>query len=136
MSTYTSLLKTPGVGRIIAAQLTARFPFGMLSLAFLLHVEHVHHSYAAAGLVLAATSIGQAISGPLTSRWMGRWGMRPVLLLTLLLVHGLTESRLIVEWGWALFVVLVVVTRRDPYGWTDHDRPPPRVARGEGQDGR
>ena len=83
MSTYTSLLKTPGVGRIIAAQLTARFPFGMLSLAFLLHVEHVHHSYAAAGLVLAATSIGQAISGPLTSRWMGRWGMRPVLLLTL-----------------------------------------------------
>ena len=83
MSTYTSLLKTPGVGRIIAAQLTARFPFGMLSLAFLLHVEHVHRSYAAAGLVLAATSIGQAISGPLTSRWMGRWGMRPVLLLTL-----------------------------------------------------
>jgi len=83
VSTYTSLLKTPGVGRIIAAQLTARFPFGMLSLAFLLHVEHVHRSYAAAGLVLAATSIGQAISGPLTSRWMGRWGMRPVLLLTL-----------------------------------------------------
>jgi MFS family permease len=83
VSTYSSLLKTPGVGRIIAAQLTARFPFGMLSLAFLLHVEHVHHSYAAAGLVLAATSIGQAISGPLTSRWMGRWGMRPVLMLTL-----------------------------------------------------
>jgi len=46
----------------------------------------------------------------------------PVLLLTALLVHGLTESRLIVEWGWAVFVVLVVVTRRDPYGWTDRDR--------------
>jgi exopolysaccharide production protein ExoQ len=46
----------------------------------------------------------------------------PVLLLAALLVHGLTESRLIVEWGWALFVVLVVVTRRDPWGWTDHDR--------------
>jgi len=71
------------VARIIAAQLTARFPFGMLSLAYLLHVEGVHHSYGAAGLVLAATSIGQAVSGPLTSRWMGRWGMRPVLLLTL-----------------------------------------------------
>jgi len=83
VSTYSSLLKTPGVARIIAAQLTARFPFGMLSLAFLLHVEAVHHSYAAAGLVLAATSLGQAVSGPLTSRWMGRWGMRPVLLLTL-----------------------------------------------------
>jgi MFS family permease len=83
VSSYISLLKTPGVGRIIAAQLTARFPGGMLSLAYLLHVERVHDSYGAAGLVLAATSIGQAIAGPLTSRWMGVWGMRRVLTLTL-----------------------------------------------------
>jgi MFS family permease len=76
-------LKTPGVARIIAAQLTARFPFGMLSLAYLIHIETIHHSYGAAGLVLAATSIGQAISGPLTSRWMGVWGMRRVLTLTM-----------------------------------------------------
>jgi MFS family permease len=79
---YLDLLNTRGVGRIMAAQLTARFPNGMLSLALLLHVEQVHDSYGAAGLVLAATSIGQAIAGPLTSRWMGVWGMRPVLLLT------------------------------------------------------
>ncbi|MDQ1555229.1 MAG: hypothetical protein QOI02_231 [Actinomycetota bacterium] len=82
MSRYGNLLKTPGVARIIAAQLTARFPNGMLSLAYLLHVEHQLHSYGAAGLVLAATSAGQAISGPLTTRWMGRWGMRQVLILT------------------------------------------------------
>ncbi|PZE58467.1 MFS transporter [Curtobacterium sp. MCPF17_001] len=82
MSAYGSLLKTPGVSRVIAAQLTARFPFGMLSLAYLLHVEHIFDSYGAAGLVLATTSIGQALAGPLTSRWMGRWGMRPVLILT------------------------------------------------------
>ncbi|MEO6505839.1 MAG: MFS transporter [Terrimesophilobacter sp.] len=82
MNSYLSLLKTRGVARIMAAQLLARFPFGMLSLALLLHVERVHHSYAAAGLVLAATSIGQAIAGPLTSRWMGVWGMRKVLTLT------------------------------------------------------
>lgn len=66
----------------MSAQLVARFPNGMLSLAFLLHIEHVHHSYGAAGLVLAASSIGQAIAGPLTSRWMGVWGMRRVLILT------------------------------------------------------
>ncbi|MET4050960.1 exopolysaccharide production protein ExoQ [Frigoribacterium sp. PvP054] len=46
----------------------------------------------------------------------------PLLLVTALLVHGLTESRLIVEWGWATFVVVVLVTRRDPFGWTGHDR--------------
>lgn len=82
MNSYRGLLRTPGVARIIAAQLTARFPWGMVSLAYLLHVEHIHHSYAAAGLVLAATSVGQAIAGPLTSRWMGAWGMRRVLTLT------------------------------------------------------
>nr|BFF13360.1 hypothetical protein GCM10025699_46630 [Microbacterium flavescens] len=48
-----------------------------------------------------------------------------------MLVHGVTESRLIVEWGWALLVVIVVVTRRDAYGWTDRDRvaEPTRVLR-------
>ncbi|CAN5135015.1 hypothetical protein BH09ACT2_BH09ACT2_14100 [soil metagenome] len=84
MKTYLSLLKTRGVARIMAAQLVARFPTGMLSLAFLLHIEHISGTYFAAGLVLAATSIGQAIAGPLTSRWMGVWGMRRVLVLTII----------------------------------------------------
>ncbi|NLP82411.1 MFS transporter [Microbacterium sp. CFH 90308] len=83
MAGYGDLLRTPGVGRIIAAQLTARFPNGMTSLAILLHIEHVTGSYGAAGLVLAATSVGQAVAGPVTSRWMGRWGMRRVLTATL-----------------------------------------------------
>lgn len=84
MSSYWTLLKTPGVARLIGAQLTARFPFGMLSLAFLIHIEKLFDSYAAAGLVLAAMSIGQAIAGPLTSRLMGRLGMRPVLIVTMI----------------------------------------------------
>jgi MFS family permease len=83
VGSYSDLLRTSGVARIIAAQLTARFPSGMLSLAFLLHVEQQTGSYGAAGLVLAATSLGQAIAGPLTSRLMGRLGMRPVLITTL-----------------------------------------------------
>ncbi|PZU49781.1 MAG: MFS transporter [Microbacterium sp.] len=82
MAGYRELLRTQGVARIIAAQLTARFPNGMTSLAILLHVEQQTGSYGYAGLVLAAASIGQATSGPVTSRWMGRWGMRPVLTLT------------------------------------------------------
>ncbi|MGH3692251.1 MAG: MFS transporter [Microbacterium sp.] len=68
---------------MIAAQLTARFPNGMMSLAILLHVEQQTGSYGFAGLVLAATSVGQAVAGPITSRWMGVWGMRRVITLTL-----------------------------------------------------
>ena len=69
----------------MAAQLTARFPNGMTSLAILLHIENVTGSYGAAGLVLAATSVGQAVAGPVTSRWMGIWGMRRVLTTTLVI---------------------------------------------------
>ncbi|MFT4123370.1 MAG: MFS transporter [Microbacteriaceae bacterium] len=82
MASYGRLLRSPGVLRIMLAQLTARLPNGMLSLAYLLHVEGVFHSYGAAGIVLATTSVGQAIAGPLLGRWMGAWGMRPVLALT------------------------------------------------------
>lgn len=103
VSTYSSLLKTPGVARIIAAQLTARFPFGMLSLALLLHIERVHHSYGAAGLVLGAMSIGQAIAGPMTSRLMGVLGMRTVLWTTLALCSAAVAAI-------GLFVMPVPIT--------------------------
>ncbi|MCU1437284.1 MAG: transporter [Naasia sp.] len=79
MSSYADLLRTPGVARIMSAQLVARFPSGMLSLGLLLHVERTTGSYAAAGLVLAALSVGQAVSGPLLSRLMGVLGMRRVI---------------------------------------------------------
>jgi MFS family permease len=97
VSSYADLLKTPGVARLIAAQLTGRFPSGMLSLAFLLHIQLVLGSYGAAGLVLAATSLGQALAGPLTSRWMGVWGMRRVLTLTLVVCAASILSIALIE---------------------------------------
>jgi len=106
VSSYSSLLKTPGVARIIAAQLTARFPFGMLSLAYLLHIERVHDSYGAAGLVLAATSIGQAIAGPLTSRWMGVWSMRKVLVLTMIVCATSIACMAFIEMSVPMYMVV------------------------------
>ncbi len=101
-----SLLKTPGVARIIGAQLTARFPNGMLSLAYLLHIEAITGSYGSAGLVLAATSAGQAIAGPLTSRWMGIWGMRKVLTLTLIVCAlSMTTIAFVLLPVWAYMLV-------------------------------
>jgi MFS family permease len=109
MAGYRELLRTPGVARIIAAQLTARFPNGMTSLAVLLHIEHVTGSYGAAGLVLAATSIGQAIAGPVTSRWMGRWGMRRVLTLTLILCALALTTIALVEMTVPLYMALGLI---------------------------
>ncbi len=109
MSAYSSLLKTSGVARIITAQLVARFPFGMLSLAFLLHVEQVTGSYGAAGLVLAAASVGQAAAGPLTSRWMGVWGMRPVLTLTLIVCAVTVATFALVEMTVPAYMALALI---------------------------
>jgi MFS family permease len=109
VSSYANLLKTPGVARIIAAQLTARFPSGMLSLAYLLHVERILDSYGAAGLVLAAASVGQAVAGPLTSRWMGVWSMRKVLVLTMVVCAvsiGAMAFLVLPVWGYMIIALI------------------------------
>ncbi len=80
MGTYKALFAAPGVIRVLISQLVARFPFGMMSLAFVMHIEHVHNSYAIAGIALAAETIGAAISGPLLSRKIGAWGVKLVIM--------------------------------------------------------
>lgn len=89
MGIYRDLGRHPGVYRTLASQLTARFPFGMLSIIMLLHIQQGYGDYTSAGLVLAAQSTGQAISGPLSSRLMGRLGARPVLGVTSLVCAAL-----------------------------------------------
>ncbi len=97
------------MARIIAAQLTARFPNGMTSLAVLLHIEQVTGSYGAAGLVLAATSVGQAVAGPVTSRWMGLWGMRRVLSITLAICAVAIATLALVEMPLPAYMALGLV---------------------------
>ena len=74
MAGYRDLLRTPGVARMIAAQLVARFPNGMTSLAILLHVEQQTGSYGAAGIVLAAASVGQAVWQRVQLPQRSAWG--------------------------------------------------------------
>ena len=77
----------------------------MTSLAVLLHVEQSTGSYGAAGIVLAALSIGQAISGPVTSRWMGVWGMRRVLTLTAVVCAAAVFALALNPFGMPGFIV-------------------------------
>lgn len=112
MGIYRDLGRNPGVFRIIASQVLARFPFGMLSIILLLHIQIAYGDYTSAGIVLAAQSVGQAVSGPLSSRLMGRWGMRPVLAATsiacaaLLVVVATVHLPLFIVAGIALLVGL------------------------------
>jgi MFS family permease len=79
MSSYGALFRSPGFLRVISSQLYARFPFGMMTLAFVLHIEHVHNSYAVAGLALGADTIGAAVSGPVLGRLLSKFGTTRVL---------------------------------------------------------
>ena len=70
------------MARIVSSQLLARFPFGMMTLGFVMHIEQMHDSYAIAGVALGAETIGAAISGPLLGRWLSKFGVRRLLLAT------------------------------------------------------
>lgn len=97
MGIYRDLSRSPGVFGILIAQLTARFPFGMLSIILLLHIEQTYGLYTYAGIVLACQSFGQAVSGPLMGRLMGRLGMRPVLTSTTLVCSALLVTIALVQ---------------------------------------
>ncbi len=79
MPSYSAVLSRPGVARVMGTQLLARFAFGMMSLAIVLHVQQIYHSYTIAGIALGAETVGAAISGPLIARRLSAWGPRRVL---------------------------------------------------------
>ena len=81
MKNYWRLLRHTGVSRVLFSQLLARFPYGMISIAFVIQIQHSYHSYALAGLVLGAETVGVGISGPLLGRSLGYLGIRKVMLL-------------------------------------------------------
>ncbi|WP_375387724.1 MFS transporter [uncultured Amnibacterium sp.] len=108
-SGFGDLARAPGVLRIIAAQLTARFPSGMLSLGLLFHVEGRTGSYGVAGIVLAALSIGQALAGPATGRLMGRLGIRPVVVTTIVLCAAAVAAIALLDLPPAGLVVLALI---------------------------
>ncbi len=82
MGEYTDVLRTKGMFRVVASQLFARFPFGMMALAFVLHIQRITNTYTWAGLGLGAETLGVAISGPILGRLMSRRGVASLLVAT------------------------------------------------------
>lgn len=80
----SALKAAPEAIAVLISQLFARFPFGMLSIAFIIHIQAVTGSYAIAGIALGAQTIGASISGPLLARLMADFGIRRVVILSTL----------------------------------------------------
>jgi MFS family permease len=80
---YRRVLALPGIGRLILLGFLVRIPTTAIGVGLTLHVVNtLHRSYAAAGAVTAAYTIGAAVGSPLIGRLIDRRGARPALVLT------------------------------------------------------
>lgn len=76
---YRQLLAPPAVRRLVAASLAGRLAHGLEVLPLVLLVERATDSYGAAGLAVAAFSVGIGASAPLRGRLVDRRGARAAL---------------------------------------------------------
>ena len=76
-ASYRELFAEPALRRLTLADVCARLPQGMVSIALLL-VAAQHASMTVAGLVVAGYTLGQAVTGPLRGRLADRRGLVPV----------------------------------------------------------
>ena len=75
----TAFTSTPGALRLFACSILARLPLAMLSIGWLVHVEHLTGSFATAGAVAGTLAVAQGVGGPLLGRLADRRGQTAVL---------------------------------------------------------
>jgi predicted MFS family arabinose efflux permease len=86
---YLGILRRKGIAGLLVSTLVARLPVGINGLAVLLYVEAERDSFATAGVVTGALSLGGALGGPLQGRIVDRRGLRPLMLFAVLHVTAL-----------------------------------------------
>jgi MFS family permease len=98
---YRRVLSVPGVPAVTVLGILSRIPHTAISVVLTVHVtQGLHRGYGAAGLVVAALTVGMAIGSPWRGRAVDRLGLRRALLPSVL-VEGAV-------WGLAPFL---------PYEW-------------------
>jgi MFS family permease len=76
---YRRILAAPHVLQLMIASVVARLPVGMTGVALVIYVHERTGSFAAAGAVAGASTIGLALTAPVLGRLVDRRGPRPVL---------------------------------------------------------
>jgi MFS family permease len=76
----TAIVSTPGAARLFISSILGRVPLAMLSIALLVHAEHLTGSFGAAGIVTAAYAVALGVVGPLLGQLVDRSGQTLVLI--------------------------------------------------------
>jgi predicted MFS family arabinose efflux permease len=107
LAPYGQLFALPGARTRTAGSLLARLPMGMFSVSVVIMVATVRGSYALAGAVTATGLAATAVVGPLTARFIDRYGQSRVALpATLIAVAGSLSLAACIRFGapdWTLF---------------------------------
>lgn len=77
---YARLFALPHARRLVAIEIPARLPIGVIGLAIVLFVRDHFGSYGSAGLAAGAFAAALGVSNPILGRLVDRRGLRPVLI--------------------------------------------------------
>jgi MFS family permease len=105
-----SLAPSPGARRLLFVSIVARLPLAVLSIALLVHTEHLTGSFASAGLVTAAYAVALGVGGPLLGGLVDRRGQTGVLLASATAAAALLVATALLPAGVALPVPLALAT--------------------------
>ena len=78
-ASFAAVLGRRDVAPLVCASLVGRLPLGMTPLGLVLALRGQHRSYAVAGIVVAAYSVGIAVANPLLGRAVDSYGVPRVL---------------------------------------------------------
>jgi predicted MFS family arabinose efflux permease len=101
-----AIASAPGALRLFALSIVARVPLTMLSIALLIHAQHLTGSFAAAGIVAGAYAVAVGVGGPVLGQLVDRRGQTATLLASAAASAALLGAVAVLPAG-APFVALV-----------------------------
>ncbi|TCK27151.1 putative MFS family arabinose efflux permease [Pseudonocardia endophytica] len=107
LAAYRDVLRLPGVGAVTALSFGARIPATAVGVTVTLHVVlTLGHGFAAAGLVAAAITTGMAVGAPVLGIVVDRFGLRPAVLVSLVVSGVFWTVAPLLSYTWLLVAAL------------------------------
>jgi MFS family permease len=105
-----AITSTPGATRLLVTSIVARIPLAMLSIALLVHAEHLTGSFAAAGIVAGAYAASLGIGGPLLGQLVDRRGQTSALVVSAVASAALLAAIALLPAGASLLVLVALAS--------------------------
>jgi MFS family permease len=106
----SGVFAAPGALALVWISIAARLPVAMRSILLLVHTQRLTGSFAAAGVVGAAYTVGRGVGGPMIGKLVDRRGHTTILVSTAIASGVLLGSLAVLPASSPLFVLTAVAT--------------------------